>query len=46
MHPIRFAVAAMLWSASTCYARTPSVLMISIDGMRPDNVMQADEHGL
>lgn len=38
---------AAIFLAATCLqAQTPSILMISVDGMRPDYVTHADEHGL
>ena len=40
------AFAAVLFTAMQLGAEPPSVLMISIDGMRPDYVTHADEHGL
>jgi predicted AlkP superfamily pyrophosphatase or phosphodiesterase len=39
-------VALLLFSASYLQGQTTSVLMISVDGMRPDYVTHADEHGL
>jgi predicted AlkP superfamily pyrophosphatase or phosphodiesterase len=46
-------LARRLWIAFACLslsvssqAQTPSVLMISIDGLRPDYVTQADQHQL
>jgi predicted AlkP superfamily pyrophosphatase or phosphodiesterase len=46
MHRNRLVFAALLVSFAGMQAQTPSVLMISVDGMRPDYVTQADEHGL
>jgi predicted AlkP superfamily pyrophosphatase or phosphodiesterase len=45
MRFLYFAIAA-LSAASVLPARTQSVLMISVDGLRPDYVLHADEHGL
>jgi predicted AlkP superfamily pyrophosphatase or phosphodiesterase len=41
-------IPALLFVAllSTAHAQTPHVLMISVDGMRPDYVTHADEHHL
>ena len=39
----RFAAASFFWAASTAAA---PVLLISIDGLKPEYVTQADEHGL
>jgi predicted AlkP superfamily pyrophosphatase or phosphodiesterase len=39
-------VTVVLLCAACLQAQIPSVLMISIDGMRPDYVTHADEHGL
>jgi predicted AlkP superfamily pyrophosphatase or phosphodiesterase len=41
-----YLVIAALSAAAVVHAQTPSVLMISVDGMRPDYVLHADEHGL
>jgi predicted AlkP superfamily pyrophosphatase or phosphodiesterase len=46
MHWRSLTVAALLLSAAYLQAQTASVLMISVDGMRPDYVTHADEHGL
>ena len=46
MHSTRAALAAALLTTAALHAQTPSVLMISVDGMRPDYVTRADEHGL
>jgi hypothetical protein len=44
---LRVFVVTVFWAASHLLAqRPPSVLMISVDGMRPDYVTHADEHGL
>lgn len=37
---------ALLLSAPFLHGQGPAVLMISVDGMRPDYVTHADEHGL
>ncbi len=36
----------LLWAAAANSAAAASVLMISIDGMKPEYVLQADAHGL
>ncbi len=46
MHPMRLVFAVALSSAVPLQAQSRSVLMISVDGMRPDYVTHADEHGL
>jgi predicted AlkP superfamily pyrophosphatase or phosphodiesterase len=46
MHWRSLAVATLFLSAASLQAQTHSVLMISVDGMRPDYVTHADEHGL
>jgi predicted AlkP superfamily pyrophosphatase or phosphodiesterase len=38
--------ALLLWAAAAQCATAASVLMISIDGMKPEYVLQADLHGL
>ena len=41
--------ALLYYGTTACFAQStsnPSLLMISIDGMRPDAVLKADEHGL
>jgi len=45
---IRFwsAAGALILSAMAAQAATPGVVLISIDGMRPDYVTHASEHGL
>jgi predicted AlkP superfamily pyrophosphatase or phosphodiesterase len=45
MRFLYFAIAA-LSAVSLLPAQTQSMLMISVDGMRPDYVLHADEHGL
>jgi hypothetical protein len=39
-------IAAVFLPTACLLAQPPSVLMISIDGMRPDSVTHAEEHGL
>jgi predicted AlkP superfamily pyrophosphatase or phosphodiesterase len=46
MHKACLALIVALLSASVASAQRPSVLMISVDGMRPDYVTHAVEHGL
>ncbi len=46
MRLARIAFAAALLSGSVLTAQSHSVLMISVDGMRPDYVTHAREHGL
>jgi predicted AlkP superfamily pyrophosphatase or phosphodiesterase len=41
-----FSLLCLLASACTLNAQSRSVLLISVDGMRPDYVTKADEHGL
>jgi hypothetical protein len=46
MHRNVISILAVLIAAACLRAQTQSVLMISIDGMRPDYVTHAEEHGL
>ncbi len=42
----RYLGALLLAAAAPPFARATSVLMISVDGMKPEYVLQADAHGL
>jgi len=42
----RLLLATLLFSFAEMQAQTTSVLLISVDGMRPDYVTHADDHGL
>ena len=46
MHPFRCIAIAALLSSSAFAAAPPHVLMISIDGLRPDAITQAEAHHL
>src|SRR4051794_28374030 len=45
---LNVAALGLAWAALACGADSPqrAVAVISIDGMRPDHVLEADRHGL
>ncbi len=49
-HGFRYALLALTWVAAFAQAAAPNsgraLLLISIDGLRPDYVLQADKHGV
>src|ERR1700761_5721758 len=46
MQKSAIAVAALVTCATSLIAQKPHVLMISLDGMKPEYVTHADEHNL
>jgi len=43
---VKYVLALLLAAAAAQTVQSASVLMISVDGMKPEYVLQADEHGL